>query len=368
MIRAAALALAFVALPAAARPIAAEGVANIIGNDVAGARSRAIADALEQAVAQGGLRVDARAETVNGIISSDRMSTAASGNILGHRIVSEERERDLYRVAVEAEVASEAPRRCPAPAPLHMLAVIVDADAALDPAVAEPLRSRATTAIADALGQAGVFVGDIDPEFADLPDFRRSPDRYNALVTADPLPTAGRMLAATLRLERSIARRGTPFTGIPGETLIATLTLDLIDAGTRRPLARVAARRTYNLTSPALDLLPYGLQPSQVLRTPSLAALTADAARQLAALPACGPLSVAVVGGEGGALRLGAGTAEGVAKGSLLRVGDGQPHDARGGWTVVEVTDASAHGAVARAVDPKAARGIELARAATQLP
>lgn len=368
MKRLAAIAL-ILAAPAGARPIEAEGVANIAGADVADARARAIADALEQAVAQGGLKIDARAETVAGVVTSDRLSTAATGNVTAHKILTEWRDRDLYHVKVEAEVVAEAPARCAAPAPLHMLAVAVDADAALDPAVGGPLAQRISDDMSAALGRAGVRVGDIAREATGLPDLRRSSERYNALFTADPLPTAGQMLATTLRLERREARRGTPFTGVPGEKLQATLVVDLIDAGTRQPIARVAARRVYNLTSPVLDLLPYGFQPSQMLRVPDLAGLAADAARQVAALPAaCGPLSVAVVGGTRGSVTLGAGTADGVAKGSLLKIGDGQPHDDRGGWSVVQVTEASDHRATARPVDPRDGARVQLAKAATQLP
>lgn len=363
-----ALALVLIALPAAARPIVAEGVANIADGDLASARSRAIADALEQAVAQGGLRVDARTESINGTLVADRMSTAATGRLLGHRILSETRDRDLYRVAIEADVAAEAPRACPAPPSLHMLAATVEADSAVDPVVGRPLAARITGALVDALGRAGVVVGDAWIEAAGVPDMRRSSERYNALYTVDPLPTAGLMLAATLRLERRIAPRGTPITGVPGERLEATLVLDVIDAGTRRLIARLAARRAYDLTSPLLDLLPEGYQPSQMLKIPSLDGLAADAARQVAALPACGPRSVAVVGGQRGTLTLGAGSADGVAKGSFLRVGDGEPFDDRGGWTVVEVTEATPHRSMARAVDPKAGTRVEMARAAIALP
>ncbi len=370
MRRLAVLALALAAAqPSAARPVEAEGVANITAGDVAGARSRAIADALEQAVAQGGLTIDARSEMMNGVVSSDRMSTAATGHLLGHRILSETRERDLYRVAVMADVAAEAPRGCAASArpPLHLLAIAIDADDALDPAVAQPLAARIAGALADALGQAGVAVASASPYVGPPGDPRRSSVRYDALFTPDPLPTAGRLLAGTLRLERVVVPH-TPLTGAPGEKLSATLVLDVIDAGTRRPLARVAARRDYRLTGTLLDLLPLGFQPPQPLNAPDLASLTADAARRIAAFGGCGPLSVAIVGRDRAGVTLGAGTADGVVPGDMLRIGTGEPLSSDGGWTVVEVTGATARRATARPVDPSAMARVSSYNAATKLP
>jgi hypothetical protein len=363
-----AAALLLTAAPSGARTVEADGVANIAGGDVAAARTRAIADALEQAVAQGGLRVDARSDVVGGVVASDRFSTSASGHLLGHRITSEVRERDTYRVTIEAEVVAEAPRRCPVAdqAPIHLLGVRVIADVALDPAVGQPVARTIDSSLADALGQAGAPIASAQANVGGPDDARRSSVRYDTMFTPDPYPAAGRLVAPTLRLERVI-RPHTDLTGVPGEQLNATLTLDVIDAGTRRPLARVGARRSYKLTSRLLDLLPLGFQPPQRLDPPKMSALLLDAARQVAALPACGPGTVGVVGGGRGSLTLGAGTADGVREGDLLRVEDGgQPRDGRRAWTVVQVTDASANRATVRAVDP--GKRIETAGAVTRLP
>lgn len=365
MKRLAALAL-ILAAPATARPVEAEGVANIAGGDIAAARTRAIADALEQSVAQGGLTIDASAQMLNGIVSGDHLTTSASGHLLGYKIVSETRERDLYRVAVQADVATEAPKACTASQPLHLLAIRVEADSALDPAVAQPLAARIDAALADALNRAGVHLASAGAG-AGLTDHRFSSSRYAALYTPDAAPTAGRILATTLRLSR-YTRPHTSLAGTPGEGMNATLVIDVIDAGARTRIARVSSRRSYRLTKRLLDILPLGVQPRQPLNPPSLKLLVADAARHVAALNRCGPLSVAVVGREPAGLVLGAGTADGVAPGDMLRVGDGQPMSSDGGWDVVQVTATTSRRAIARAVNPGAMGRMGNLGSATKLP
>lgn len=350
------LALALVLVAAAAtaeerRAVEAEGVAAIRG-DVGEARRRAVADALEQAVAQGGLTVESRTDLEGGIVTKDKMSLAATGRLLGHRIVTESRVGDVYQVRIEALVGPEEPSRCAAPLPLHLMRIAVEADPDLDPAVARPIADDAMAMLADALTRAGVQPASVVD--LDGPSLRpqTSSSAYMALVASDPTPTAGRLLGGTLRLKRHVLP-GSPLTGAPGERLEAVLTLELADAGTKRRITNVAARAQWRLTSRLYDALPLGFQPRQPLHAPNIRPLLAKAAAQVAALNACGPLSMAVLGPSTGGAVVGAGTRQGVRPGDLVRIGEGEP---LGGpedrWLVAEVTAAAEDRAEVRALDP----------------
>ena len=86
--------------------VIAEGVANI-GNDPAAARDKAIEDALRRAVDQAvGAIVESETLTENYQLISDRIYSHSSGYVQTYNVLSENREGNLLRVRVSAEVKS----------------------------------------------------------------------------------------------------------------------------------------------------------------------------------------------------------------------------------------------------------------------
>lgn len=85
--------------------IRAEGVAAIVGGNAVSARAKAIDDALRKAVEQAvGTIISSGTMTRNYTLVHDKILAKTAGFIERYTIVSEDREGDLYRVTIQAEV------------------------------------------------------------------------------------------------------------------------------------------------------------------------------------------------------------------------------------------------------------------------
>lgn len=88
--------------------IQSEGVATI-GTDPAAARDKAVEDALRRAVEQAvGTMIESETAVENYQLLSDRIYSQSSGYVKNYKILSENKEGNLLRVKVEAEVSSGA--------------------------------------------------------------------------------------------------------------------------------------------------------------------------------------------------------------------------------------------------------------------
>lgn len=87
------------------RQVQAEGVAAIGNGGAAQARDQALEDALRRAVEQAvGVFVTAETVVQNRELLADKIYTQAKGYVQGYKIVSEQQDGGLYRVAILAEV------------------------------------------------------------------------------------------------------------------------------------------------------------------------------------------------------------------------------------------------------------------------
>jgi len=104
-----ALLLALLALPTGLRAqevVVAEGVAAIIGGNIAAARDKAIDDALRKAVEQAvGAMVSTDTLTESYRLVHDKVLTRAAGYVRRYDIVAERPEGQLLRITIRAEVA-----------------------------------------------------------------------------------------------------------------------------------------------------------------------------------------------------------------------------------------------------------------------
>jgi hypothetical protein len=88
--------------------IQSEGVATV-GSDPAAARDKAVEDALRRAVEQAvGTMIESETAVENYQLLSDRIYSQSSGYVKNYKILSENKEGNLLRVKIEAEVSSGA--------------------------------------------------------------------------------------------------------------------------------------------------------------------------------------------------------------------------------------------------------------------
>jgi len=88
--------------------IQTEGVATVVGNDAAAARDKAIEDALRRAVEQAvGTIVESETNVQNYQLLSDKIFSHSSGYVSHYDVISENREGNLLRVKISADVKSD---------------------------------------------------------------------------------------------------------------------------------------------------------------------------------------------------------------------------------------------------------------------
>lgn len=90
--------------PAEARVVEAQGSARIVNGDVDGARSRAIKEALQQALLMTGSSISSVQSIVDGVLSTNRTQVSANGNVERVNIIREEVRGNRVFVLLQAEI------------------------------------------------------------------------------------------------------------------------------------------------------------------------------------------------------------------------------------------------------------------------
>src|SRR4030043_2154041 len=86
----------------------AEGVAVIVGNNIPGARDKALDDALRKAVEQAvGTIVSSDTMAENFKVIHDKILAQTTGYVERYKILSEMQDGELYKVKVQAEVGKD---------------------------------------------------------------------------------------------------------------------------------------------------------------------------------------------------------------------------------------------------------------------
>lgn len=330
------------------RSVTVEGAAPATG-DLARARRAAIGDALRQALAAGGMDMEARTLVDRGVIQTDRLWATARGRITDYQVTHEWRDGPLYRVALTANVAPlERANSCvAAPPPLHLGLIRADIDPAIDPAIADPLLHgwgevlRLSFAADPTDAQTGALPRPLAASF-------RSSDRYAAMVYGH-VPGTGIYLQPYLRLRaRAVAGLGL----VRGQRMEAVFGIELIDAADGAVMGRRERAGEWTLAARNWEYLPADYRPARRAVAPDVRAMVTALIKDVRDFARCQPVSIAVSGRQGGELFLTGGADAGLRVGDLLRVGEPTESVADGlDWPLAEVVSVADGTARARLFD-----------------
>lgn len=345
------LALSFCACaamgPASAAPrlVEVEGVAPA-GGDPSAARRAAMGDALRQALAMGGMDIEAETLVDRNVIAADRFRATARGHVTDYRLVDEWRDGGLLHVSVAVTLDDlEARPACSARdlPPLHLGATRADVDSAIDPGVSAPLLAGFEHAMRIAFGAdpSDALAG---PAPQPVSISWRSSDRYAALAYGRT-PASGLYVRPYIRLARREVRG---LALVRGQRLEAVFGIELIDAARGTLLGRVDRRQNWTLASRAYEYLSAEYRPARRAVPPDAAGLFAALADEARAFIRCHPVVVEVQGRLGDELLLGGGADSGLHVGDLVGPG-GDPGNAGGiDWPIAEVVSVTPSTARAR--------------------
>lgn len=347
-------ALALAAFPAAADVrVDVEGAAPL-GADAARARRAAIGDALRQAVAAGGMDVEARTVIDRNVVRSDTLWATARAKVTAFAVTDEWRDGGLLRVAVSATLAPLEAHKCNAavrPA-MHVGALRVEIDPAIDPAIAEPVRADAERAFHLAYGDAAA------PPLAAA---RRSSERYAALAHGGA-PGYGLFVQPFVEIR---LRRVEGIGLVTGERAEAVLGVAVFDAVRGTLLGRITRGSDWTLAARTWEYVPADYRPSRRAVAPDFGGKLADLVEEAGAFARCRPLEVAVNGASGDELLISAAGGD-LVVGDLLGLGDalvaaGTGPEAMLGWTFAEVVSVSGSAARARVLGDGVPPGTRMA-------
>lgn len=332
-----AVAVVLAAFPAAADVrVDVEGAAPL-GADAARARRAAIGDALRQAVAAGGMDVEARTIIDRNIVRSDTLWATARAKVTAFEVTDEWREGGLLRVAVSATLAPLEANTCNVsvrPA-MHVGPLRVDIDPAIDPAIADPVRADAERAFRDAYGE---------PAALPLAAARRSSERYAALAHGGA-PGYGLFVQPFIEMRtRRVEGAGL----ITGKRAEAVLGVEVYDSVRGTLLGRITRDSDWTLSARTWEYVPADYRPSRRAVAPDFGGKLADLVEEAGAFARCRPLEVAVNGASGDELLISAAGGD-LVVGDLLGLGDARVAAGAGpGWTFAEVVSVSGSAARAR--------------------
>ncbi|MBB4632834.1 flagellar assembly protein T N-terminal domain-containing protein [Sphingosinicella soli] len=315
--------------------VAVEGAAPL-GADAARARRAAIGDALRQAVAAGGMDVEARTIIDRNIVRSDTLWATARAKVTAFEVTDEWRENGLLRVAVSATLAPLDANVCNAARPaMHVGALRVDIDPAIDPAIAEPVRADAERTFRAAYGEAAA------PPLAAA---QRSSDRYAAIAHGGA-PGYGLFVQPFIEIR---AHRVEGAGLVSGKRAEAVLGVEVFDAVRGTLLGRITRDSDWTLSARSWEYLPADYRPSRRAAAPDFGRKFADLVEDAGAFARCRPLEVAVNGASGDELLISAARGD-LVVGDLLGLGDTRVAAGAGpGWTFAEVVSVSGSAARAR--------------------
>lgn len=336
------------------RNVTVEGAAPATG-DLARARRAAIGDALRQALAAGGMDMEARTLVDRGVIQTDRLWATARGRITDFEVTHEWRDGPLYRVALTANVAplEKAGSCAAAPPPLHLGSIRADIDPAIDPAIADPLLYGWEQALRLSFGadpmdaQTGALPRPLAASF-------RSSDRYAAMAYGN-VPGTGIYLQPYLRLRaRAVAGVGL----VRGQRMEAAFGVELIDAASGAVMGRRERAREWTLAARNWEYLPADYRPARRAVAPDVRSMVAALVNDVRDFVRCQPVSIAIAGRQGDELFLTGGADAGLRVGDLLRVGEPTESVADGpAWPLAEVVSVTDGAARARLFDAENAVG-----------
>ena len=336
-------------MSAPARPVTAEGIALVRGGDVGRARGAALADALRQALAQGGLKVSSRSTVDQNVLREDSFTATATGRITTYDVADEWREDNEYHVRVRAnlEAAGSDAARCDASLLTSVGALRLDADTGLDPLITRPMAEQSERRLRLAFGtDASTGFGPSAPPTAAA---RTGAELYAAIAYGNTRG-AGVFLRPTLRLAR---HRMTGPLLVRGERVDVTLAIELIDAATGTPIGRAQRQRSWTLASRAWEYLPADLRPDRRAIAPNPSKLVEELIEDVRARIGCRPIGVAVAGARDDQLVLEGGDV-GLRPGDLL-VTDARDVDGIA-WPAAQVTSVNRGDVRARLLEPSDGR------------
>ncbi len=332
------------------RTVEVEGVAPI-GADPAKARRAAIGDALRQALAAGGMDVEARTLVERNVIRSDSIWATARAKVTGYRLTDEWQDAGLVHVSLSATIAPlESPRCSDDPLPgLHLGAASLAIDPAIDPAVAGPLLAEfdGTMRQAFSADPLDAFAG---PEPRPLSGSMRSAERYTALAYGG-VPGSGIYVRPYLELkQRTVAGLGL----VKGQRMEITAALELVDAARGTVLGTVARTTARTLAARNWEYLPADYRPAKRAVAPHMDGLFGKLVEEAHVLVRCRPVVVTIASASGGELLLGGGAEAGLRVGDLLSVGGPTVSATESpDWPLAEVITVNESSARARLFNPE---------------
>lgn len=232
--------------PDAPRTVEADGVASIIGGDLARARDEALLDAYRRALETAEVRVHSRTQTRNFQILIDEVSAGGTGYLTSLEVTGERVEGPLYRVHVRA-VAVPAGDADPREALAVLLGMMDNPTVAVGVGGPDPYAGQAETAVAAEFAAAGYQV------------VQRTPGLAGAIAGLTTDTDRRRTVLTSARAAADILVAGTVDVAPLGQVRVDTETSESAEAALRLRVVVGATGQTLFagvFKSPALHVTP----------------------------------------------------------------------------------------------------------------